>query len=62
VTSTLTRKTHTHLRELKLRRAIDVHDGLLTELARPIHDTMLGPNSPGAGGVDRGADGPGGRR
>ncbi|NUS17462.1 MAG: MBL fold metallo-hydrolase [Streptomyces sp.] len=31
-----------YVRELKPRRTIDVHDALLTDLARPIYDTHLG--------------------
>lgn len=31
-----------YVREVKPRRTVDVHDGLLTDLARPIYDTMLG--------------------
>ncbi|MFF1478274.1 MBL fold metallo-hydrolase [Streptomyces sp. NPDC058301] len=31
-----------YVREVKPRRAIDVHDALLTDLARPIYDTHLG--------------------
>ncbi|GAA0629056.1 MBL fold metallo-hydrolase [Streptomyces crystallinus] len=31
-----------YVREVKPRRAIDIHDALLTDLARPIYDTHLG--------------------
>ncbi|MFI1398105.1 MBL fold metallo-hydrolase [Streptomyces sp. NPDC020681] len=31
-----------YVREVKPRRAIDVHDALLTDLARPIYDTHIG--------------------
>jgi L-ascorbate metabolism protein UlaG (beta-lactamase superfamily) len=31
-----------YVREVKPRRTIDVHDALLTDLARPIYDMMLG--------------------
>ncbi|MGW0935967.1 MBL fold metallo-hydrolase [Streptomyces sp. NPDC002666] len=31
-----------YLREVKPRRAIDIHDALLTDLARPIYDTTIG--------------------
>ncbi|MFD7443983.1 MBL fold metallo-hydrolase [Streptomyces sp. NPDC059909] len=31
-----------YVREVKPRRAIDIHDALLTELARPIYDTHIG--------------------
>ncbi|MBW5249376.1 MBL fold metallo-hydrolase [Streptomyces poriferorum] len=37
-----------YLREVKPRRAIDIHDALLTDLARPIYDTTIG-NLAGAG-------------
>ncbi|MEV5505690.1 MBL fold metallo-hydrolase [Streptomyces orinoci] len=36
-----------YVRELKPRRAIDIHDGLLSDLARPVYDRMLGPDGPG---------------
>lgn len=48
-----------YLREVKPRRAIDIHDALLTDLARPIYDTTIGnlagrgPRPAGPGGVDR---------
>ncbi|MCC3771822.1 MBL fold metallo-hydrolase [Streptomyces sp. UNOC14_S4] len=38
-----------YLREVRPRRAIDVHDALLTDLARPVYDRMLGPDGPGVG-------------
>lgn len=31
-----------YVREVKPRRAIDIHDALLTDLARPIYDTQIG--------------------
>ncbi|WP_326656650.1 MBL fold metallo-hydrolase [Streptomyces sp. NBC_00385] len=31
-----------YLREVEPRRAIDIHDALLTDLARPIYDTTIG--------------------
>ncbi|WP_327352316.1 MBL fold metallo-hydrolase [Streptomyces sp. NBC_01304] len=31
-----------YVREIKPRRAIDIHDALLTDLARPIYDTHIG--------------------
>ncbi|WP_031515499.1 MBL fold metallo-hydrolase [Streptomyces sp. NRRL F-5123] len=31
-----------YVREVKPRRTVDVHDALLTDLARPIYDTQLG--------------------
>ncbi|MGK5632922.1 MBL fold metallo-hydrolase, partial [Streptomyces sp. URMC 123] len=36
-----------YVREVKPRRALDVHDGLLTDIARPVYDRMLGPDGPG---------------
>ncbi|MFI9719786.1 MBL fold metallo-hydrolase [Streptomyces sp. NPDC052396] len=36
-----------YVRELKPRLAVDIHDGLLTDLARPVYDRMLGPDGPG---------------
>ncbi|WP_087930324.1 MBL fold metallo-hydrolase [Streptomyces albireticuli] len=38
-----------YLREVRPRRAIDIHDALLTDLARPVYDRMLGPAGPGVG-------------
>ncbi|MEU5426447.1 MBL fold metallo-hydrolase [Streptomyces olivoreticuli] len=38
-----------YLREVGPRRAIDIHDALLTDLARPVYDRMLGPDGPGVG-------------
>ncbi|MFF1837763.1 MBL fold metallo-hydrolase [Streptomyces sp. NPDC058231] len=37
-----------YVREVKPRRAIDIHDALLTDLARPIYDRQIG----GLGGSD----------
>jgi hypothetical protein len=37
-----------YVREVKPRRAYDVHDALLTDLARPIYDRQIG----GLGGTD----------
>ncbi|UIX29838.1 MBL fold metallo-hydrolase [Streptomyces sp. GQFP] len=37
-----------YVRELKPRRAYDIHDALLTDLARPIYDRMVG----GLGGAE----------
>ncbi|MEU1125842.1 MBL fold metallo-hydrolase [Streptomyces sp. NPDC005899] len=37
-----------YVREVKPRRAIDIHDALLTDLARPIYDAQIG----GLGGAD----------
>lgn len=41
-----------YVREVKPQRAIDVHDGLLSDIARMVYDNMLGPNGPGVGGAD----------
>ncbi|KJY43371.1 beta-lactamase [Streptomyces sp. NRRL B-1568] len=41
-----------YVREVGPRRAIDIHDALLTDLARPVYDRMLGPGGPGVGGAD----------
>ncbi|MFF3560748.1 MBL fold metallo-hydrolase [Streptomyces sp. NPDC002574] len=43
-----------YLRELKPARAIDVHDGLLTDVARTFYDLLLGPDGPGVGGTGHG--------
>ncbi|MER6189834.1 MBL fold metallo-hydrolase [Streptomyces cyaneofuscatus] len=45
-----------YVREVKPRRAIDVHDALLTDLARPIYDHQIGA----LGGADHGRLAPGG--
>ncbi|WP_406253257.1 MBL fold metallo-hydrolase [Streptomyces atratus] len=39
-----------YVREVKPRRAIDIHDALLTDLARPIYDNQIGS----LGGADHG--------
>ncbi|MEU6019274.1 MBL fold metallo-hydrolase [Streptomyces sp. NPDC047515] len=39
-----------YVREVAPRRAIDIHDALLTDLARPIYDTQIGS----LGGTDHG--------
>ncbi|WP_406863889.1 MBL fold metallo-hydrolase [Streptomyces sp. HUAS MG47] len=44
-----------YVRELKPRRAFDVHDALLTDLARPIYDNQIGA----LGGADHGRLAPG---
>ena len=44
-----------YVREVKPRRAIDIHDALLTDLARPIYDRQIG----GLGGADHGRLAPG---
>ncbi|MFE7116838.1 MBL fold metallo-hydrolase [Streptomyces sp. NPDC057654] len=41
-----------YVREVGPRRALDVHDALLTGLARPVYDRMLGPDGPGVAGAD----------
>ncbi|MEU7104460.1 MBL fold metallo-hydrolase [Streptomyces stramineus] len=41
-----------YVREIRPRRAVDIHDALLTDLARPVYDRMLGPDGPGAGGAE----------
>jgi L-ascorbate metabolism protein UlaG (beta-lactamase superfamily) len=48
-----------YLREVKPQRAIDVHDGLLNDNARPIYDRMLGPDGPGIGGAEHSRMAPG---
>ncbi|NEB35693.1 MBL fold metallo-hydrolase [Streptomyces sp. SID14515] len=45
-----------YVREVEPRRAIDVHDALLTDLARPIYDNQIGA----LGGTDHGRLAPGG--
>ncbi|NUV70485.1 MBL fold metallo-hydrolase [Streptomyces sp. CAI-121] len=45
-----------YVREVKPRRAIDVHDALLTDLARPIYDNQIGA----LGGAGHGRLAPGG--
>ncbi|MEU8767430.1 MBL fold metallo-hydrolase [Streptomyces griseus] len=45
-----------YVREVDPRRAIDVHDALLTDLARPIYDHQIGA----LGGADHGRLAPGG--
>ncbi|MFF8916198.1 MBL fold metallo-hydrolase [Streptomyces sp. NPDC015032] len=44
-----------YVREVKPRRAIDIHDALLTDLARPIYDHQIGS----LGGTDHGRLTPG---
>ncbi|MET9595059.1 MBL fold metallo-hydrolase [Streptomyces sp. NPDC006516] len=44
-----------YVREVKPRRAIDIHDALLTDLARPIYDKQIGA----LGGTDHGRLTPG---
>jgi L-ascorbate metabolism protein UlaG (beta-lactamase superfamily) len=44
-----------YVREVKPRRAIDIHDALLTDLARPVYDMQIGA----LGGTDHGRLTPG---
>ncbi|GAA2977398.1 MULTISPECIES: MBL fold metallo-hydrolase [Streptomyces] len=44
-----------YVREVKPRRAIDIHDALLTDLARPVYDNQIGA----LGGADHGRLAPG---
>ncbi|MFI1796429.1 MBL fold metallo-hydrolase [Streptomyces sp. NPDC020379] len=46
-----------YLREVSPRRAVDIHDALLTDLARPVYDRMLGPDGPGGANHTRLAPG-----
>jgi L-ascorbate metabolism protein UlaG (beta-lactamase superfamily) len=48
-----------YLREVKPQRAVDIHDGLLSDIARPVYDRMLGPGGPGVGGAQHGRLAPG---
>lgn len=48
-----------YLREVKPARAIDVHDGLLSDVARTVYDRLLGPDGPGVGGAEHGRLAPG---
>ncbi|MDX3236283.1 MBL fold metallo-hydrolase [Streptomyces sp. ME03-5709C] len=48
-----------YLREVRPARAIDVHDGLLNEVARTVYDRLLGPDGPGVGGAEHGRMTPG---
>ncbi|MGP4000233.1 MBL fold metallo-hydrolase [Streptomyces sp. 8N706] len=48
-----------YVREVRPQRAIDVHDGLLTAVARPVYDRVLGPDGPGVGGAEHGRLAPG---
>jgi L-ascorbate metabolism protein UlaG (beta-lactamase superfamily) len=41
-----------YLREIKPQRAVDVHDGLLTDIGFMIYNNNLGPNGPGIGGAE----------
>ncbi|MFD4997999.1 MBL fold metallo-hydrolase [Streptomyces buecherae] len=48
-----------YVRAVRPTRAIDVHDALLTDLARPVYDRMLGPDGPGVADADHGRLAPG---
>ena len=48
-----------YLREVKPARAIDVHDGLLSDIARTVYDRLLGPDGPGVGGAEHSRLAPG---
>jgi L-ascorbate metabolism protein UlaG (beta-lactamase superfamily) len=48
-----------YVREIRPRRAIDVHDALLTDLARLVYDNLLGPGGPGVAGAEHGRLTPG---
>ncbi|MGP3951808.1 MBL fold metallo-hydrolase [Streptomyces sp. 7N604] len=48
-----------YLREVKPQRAIDIHDALLTDVARTVYDRLLGPDGPGVGGAHHGRMAPG---
>jgi L-ascorbate metabolism protein UlaG (beta-lactamase superfamily) len=43
-----------YVREVRPRRAIDVHDALLTDVARMVYDNLLGPGGPGVAGAGHG--------
>ena len=47
-----------YVREVKPQRAYDIHDALLTDLARPIYDRQIGvARRRGAPAADPGGDG-----
>jgi L-ascorbate metabolism protein UlaG (beta-lactamase superfamily) len=48
-----------YVREIKPQRAIDVHDGLLTDIGLLVYNNGLGPNGPGIGGAEHGRLAPG---
>ncbi|MEV4743746.1 MBL fold metallo-hydrolase [Streptomyces sp. NPDC049555] len=48
-----------YIREVKPRRAYDIHDALLTDLARPVYDRMLGADGPGVAGAEHARLAPG---
>lgn len=50
-----------YVREVGPRRAVDVHNGLLSDLAPLVYDRMLGPEGPGIGGAEHVRLAPGAR-
>ncbi|PGH47862.1 MBL fold metallo-hydrolase [Streptomyces sp. Ru87] len=48
-----------YVREVAPRQALDIHDGLLRDQARPVYDRMLGPDGPGVAGARHGRLAPG---
>lgn len=48
-----------YVREVKPQRAIDVHDGLLTDTGHMVYNNGLGPKGPGIGGAEHGSLAPG---
>jgi L-ascorbate metabolism protein UlaG (beta-lactamase superfamily) len=48
-----------YVREIKPQRAIDVHDGLITDIGHMVYNNNLGPNGPGIGGAEHGSLAPG---
>ncbi|WBB62151.1 MBL fold metallo-hydrolase [Streptomyces sp. WMMC500] len=41
-----------YVRAVAPRRAVDIHNGLLADVAWGLYDRMLGPDGPGVGGAD----------
>jgi L-ascorbate metabolism protein UlaG (beta-lactamase superfamily) len=41
-----------YVREVAPRRAVDIHDALLSDLAPTVYGRMLGPDGPGTGGAE----------
>jgi L-ascorbate metabolism protein UlaG (beta-lactamase superfamily) len=41
-----------YVRAVKPRRAIDIHNALLSDIAPLVYDRMLGPEGPGVGGAE----------
>ena len=48
-----------YVREIKPQRAIDVHDGLLTDIGLMVYNNGLGASGPGIGGAEHGRLAPG---